>query len=104
MYSKYNSVLDDASADWYAYHFDDSILQHDVYWRGWHDVIRSRLTDAQQHGSACALCGCFVMHGTEAAEEFVGGFRLVLCRFNCPVITTAIIQKTISDIEGDADG
>ena len=103
MHSKYNSVLDDASADWYSYHFNDSILQHDVYWLGWHQVIQNHLSAAQQDGKACALCGTHVADGAEAAEEFVGGFRLVVCNA-CPAVTEDSIQKTIDDVEGDVDG
>jgi hypothetical protein len=74
-------ALDNASADWYAYHFNDSLLQYDVHWRMWRDTAQQYLSPAQLSGAQCAICGIHLPANT--SHEFVGGFNLRFCLQRC---------------------
>lgn len=76
-------VLDDASVDWYLYHFNDSLLQYDVHWRMWRDTAQAFLEHAQLDGEACAVCGKRFLLTTPYDEEFVGGYNLRVCINRC---------------------
>ena len=76
-------ALDTASADWYAYHFNGSLLQYDVHWRMWRDTAQQYLSSGQLSGIQCAICGAGLPPVQNTPHEFVGGFTLRLCQQRC---------------------
>lgn len=81
-----HQILDDATAEWYAYHFDDSLLQYDVHWRMWRDTAHSFLEPQQLNGQTCAICNAQLTAQTVYRDEFVGGYRLRICAVRCDFI------------------
>gem|GEM_PF-4812457 len=49
-------AMDDAAAEWYAYHFHDTLFLNDTSWIYWHVRLQQILNDDQLQGRACAFC------------------------------------------------
>ena len=50
-------TMDDAAAEWYSYHFHDTLFLNDTAWVYWHTRLKQLLTEDQLQGRACAFCG-----------------------------------------------
>ncbi len=49
-------AMDDAAANWYSYHFHDTLFLNDTSWTYWHVKLTEFLSEDQLHGRACAFC------------------------------------------------
>jgi hypothetical protein len=50
-------AMDDAAANWYSYHFHDTLFLNDTAWVYWHIRLQELLSEDQLQGRTCAFCG-----------------------------------------------
>lgn len=75
--------MDDAAANWYEYHFHDTLFLNDTFWVTWHVRLLQLLTPQQLEGQACAFCG--TAYDKDMDTEHLAGFRIVCCREPCHI-------------------
>lgn len=89
--------MDDATANWYNYHFDDDLLLHDTAWRHWRLKLQAILTAEQLAGRACAVCTKPIDYvPKDSQKDYLGGYTLVTCVEQCnfPEITGIKLKRS----------
>ncbi len=97
---RYTFSIDDATAEWWQYHFDDALLRNDVSWRTWRIALQKQLSQEQLSGDACGICGNLFLGQSPHGEEYLGGYRISFCLDSCESPIRKDIQKTLDIIEG----
>jgi len=92
-------AMDDAAADWYSYHFHDTLFLNDTAWVYWHVRLQQLLTEDQLQGRACALCGALLpvleQNTSYLGSRFAKGARGHPKSFVASVLTQHIAGYTI---------
>ncbi|MGF7229435.1 MAG: hypothetical protein ACQR33_05655 [Candidatus Saccharibacteria bacterium] len=96
---RYTFSIDNATAEWYQYHFDDALLRNDVSWRTWRLALQRRLNPKQLEGQACGVCGIDIAEETPHGTEFLGGYRIVYCLAECESPLEKEIRETVESLE-----
>jgi len=94
---RYTFSIDNASADWWQYHFDDALLRNDVSWRSWRIALQQQLTQEQLHGKACGVCGRALTGKYD--ELLLGGYTIGMCHSPCQSLLQQDMQNTLTTIE-----
>jgi hypothetical protein len=98
---RYAFSIDDATAEWYQYHFDDALLRNDVSWRTWRIALQQRLNQRQLAGEACGICGITIREDMPHGTEFLGGYQIVYCSERCESPLEKEIRETVEELEPD---
>jgi predicted sulfurtransferase len=97
-----NYTLPDDCADWFEYHFNDTALRNDIYWRDWRHVIQKYLSAEQQQGLHCAICDTPLTAASLTTTEHVGGYQLKCCVRPCSTPQEQAMRKTVEEFEKNA--
>lgn len=95
----YTFSIDDATAEWYQYHFDDALLRNDVSWRTWRIALQQRLNQRQLEGKACGICNTPITKDAPHGTEFLGGYEIVYCLDQCESPLEKEIRETVAELE-----
>lgn len=90
------AAMDDAAANWYSYHFHDTLFLNDTFWVYWHIKLQEMLSEDQLLGKACAFCGSFgavdnspspssVRKRKDMHIEHIAGYTIACCKEPCHI-------------------